>query len=75
LTQLATSLSGSTQVGLDPVKNFCNSCTYVNRYYLWTNVERNGQVIYTGIASKWFKRDGVPASTPATAAPGGLPQE
>ena len=34
---------------------YLSQCTYKN-YFLWTNVERGGETVYTGAVGHWFKR-------------------
>ncbi len=36
---------------------FLKQCEYDN-YILWTNVRKDGKVIYTGIVGHWFQRGG-----------------
>jgi hypothetical protein len=43
----------------DPAKAFLQTCTYKDRY-LWADVYREGQVIYTGAFSRWFARSAAP---------------
>ena len=48
-----------------PTDSFLKKCTFHN-YLLWTTVEENGQVIYTGAVGHWFQRS--QAVAPAKAA-------
>jgi hypothetical protein len=34
---------------------YLEQCTFENRVF-WTNVRRNGQVVYTGAVGQWFER-------------------
>jgi hypothetical protein len=36
---------------------YLEQCTYENRV-LWTNVKRNGNLVYTGAVGHWFERSG-----------------
>jgi hypothetical protein len=35
---------------------YLERCTYENRF-LWTNVKKDGKLVYTGIVGQWVKRD------------------
>ena len=35
---------------------YLDQCTYQNRF-LWTNVKKDGKVVYTGVVNHWFKRN------------------
>ena len=39
-----------------PADLYLEACTYENRV-LWTNVKKDGQVVYTGFVNHWFERD------------------
>jgi len=51
------------QFGTD---SFLQQCTYRNRY-LWTDVEHDGAVVYTGAFSHWFERNAKPSASNASA--------
>jgi len=56
--------SGGTIQLESPTDEFLKKCTFHN-YLLWTNVEENGQVIYTGAVGHWFQRSQAVAPTKA----------
>ena len=37
------------------IKSYLDSCKYEDRY-LWVDVTRDGQTIYTGVFNHWFER-------------------
>jgi hypothetical protein len=37
---------------------FLKQCQYENNYFLWTNVSKDGKLIYTGVLGHWFERNG-----------------
>src|SRR5688572_25290951 len=39
-----------------PADLYLEGCTYENRI-LWTNVKRDGKLVYTGAVNHWFERD------------------
>jgi hypothetical protein len=39
----------------DPTETFLKHCSYDN-YFIFINVRKDGQVIYTGMVGHWFKR-------------------
>jgi hypothetical protein len=57
--------TGSVAAAFDPVSGYLAQCTFDNNW-LWTNVRKNGQVVYTGVLGHWFARNGSPGPTPAT---------
>jgi hypothetical protein len=46
----------------DPTERFLKHCSYDN-YFIFVNVRKDGQVIYTGIVGHWFKRAPAAAAT------------
>ena len=38
-----------------PADLYLERCTYENRF-LWTNVKRDGKLVYTGAVNHWFER-------------------
>ena len=65
LEQKAQSYVG-TNIGLaSPTDSLLKKCTYQNDVLL-TNVQENGQTLYTGIAGHWFQRGSGAAATPAS---------
>jgi hypothetical protein len=57
--------TGSITAALDPVSGYLSQCTFDN-YWLWTNVKKNGQTVYTGVLGHWFARNGAPAPATST---------
>lgn len=59
------SFSATGQLTLDPVQDYLNHCTFDN-YWVYTNVNKDGTVAYSGILGHWFARNGAaPAAKPA----------
>ena len=52
---------------LNPKERFLKEVTYENNI-LWTNVKKDGQLIFTGAVGHWFERDGGAAAGATTAA-------
>src|SRR5688572_8049214 len=48
----------------DPVESYLGSVTYDN-YFLWTNVKKDGKVIFTGAVNHWFDRRETQPAQPA----------
>lgn len=48
----------------DPTERFLKKCSYDN-YFIFENVRKDGQVIYTGMMGHWFKRSPAAAAAPA----------
>ncbi len=48
---------GAAQVNKSAADFYLEQCTYENRL-LWTNVKKNGKVVYTGAVTHWFQRSG-----------------
>ena len=44
------------QVNRSAADLYLEQCTYENRF-LWTNVKKNGKLVYTGAVTHWFKRE------------------
>jgi hypothetical protein len=40
-----------------PQDAYLESCTFENRF-LWTNVKKDGKLVYTGAVGHWFQRGG-----------------
>lgn len=47
----------AAQVNKSAADLYLEQCTYENRI-LWTNVKKNGELVYTGFVNHWFERDG-----------------
>ena len=43
------------QVNKSAADLYLDQCTYENRF-LWTNVKKDGQLVYTGAVGQWFHR-------------------
>ena len=69
ITHQFKTFSSLGSITLDPVQDFINSCTFENKFYMWTNVSQNGQLIYTGVVGHWFKRTPASPATPTHASP------
>ena len=48
---------GAAQVNKSAADFYLEQCTYENRF-LWTNVKKNGKLVYTGAVTQWFERGG-----------------
>ena len=47
----------AAQVNKSAADLYLEQCTYENRF-LWTNVKKDGKLVYTGAVNHWFERDG-----------------
>ncbi len=47
----------AAQVNKSAADLYLEQCTYENRF-LWTNVKKDGKLVYTGAVNHWFQRDG-----------------
>ena len=47
---------GAARVNKSAADLYLEQCTYENRF-LWTNVKKDGKLVYTGIVGQWVKRD------------------
>lgn len=47
----------AAQVNKSAADLYLEQCTYENRF-LWTNVKKNGKLVYTGAVTHWFQRSG-----------------
>lgn len=65
LEQKAQAYVGTNISLASPTDGFLKKCTYQNDVVL-TNVQENGQTIYTGIAGHWFQRGSGATATPAS---------
>ncbi len=63
VTQKIRTYTDTGQVSIDPVQDYLSQCKFENRFYMWINVIKDGQIIYTGMASHWIKRN-VPVAAP-----------
>jgi hypothetical protein len=45
------------QVNKSAADLYLEQCTYENRV-LWTNVKKDGKLVYTGAVTQWFERGG-----------------
>ncbi len=43
------------QINKSAADLYLEQCTYENRF-LWTNVKKNGKLVYTGAVNHWFER-------------------
>src|SRR5687767_1221363 len=48
---------GAAEVNKSAADFYLEQCTYENRF-LWTNVKKNGKLVYTGAVTQWFERGG-----------------
>jgi hypothetical protein len=48
--------AGPARETRSPADLYLERCTYENRF-LWTNVKRDGKLVYTGAVNHWFEHD------------------
>ncbi|HEX5243854.1 MAG TPA: hypothetical protein VFW23_11380 [Tepidisphaeraceae bacterium] len=65
IEQKAQAYVGTNISFTSPTDSLLKKCTYQNDG-LFTNVQENGQTIYTGIAGHWFQRGLGAAATPTS---------
>ncbi len=46
----------AAEVNKSAAELYLEQCTYENRF-LWTNVKKNGKLVYRGAVNHWFERD------------------
>jgi hypothetical protein len=53
--KLRTFSAASARETKSPADLYLEQCTFENRF-LWTNVKREGKLVYTGAVNHWFER-------------------